>query len=284
MKNEMRRVLFVVFNIYLFSASYAINDSLLQIRENEIMQEIQKLDKFSSQEENSKINKRINESMQSLLKYKESFTYSFTSLKSRISIMESPDNQFRIFTWNSVSNKGEYENFGYIQTFNKKNDSYHYYQLFDKSDSLENPMNLKLYSKNWFGAVYYKLIPFESKGKDFYLLFGWDGNNLLSTKKVIDVISFENGLLSFGAPVFNFENELKSRIVFEYSVKTNMALDYNEKKKMIIFDHLSPSKPIYTGKFEFYGPDFSYDAFVFENEIWNYVTDIDIRNQKPQKK
>jgi hypothetical protein len=31
---------------------------------------------------------------------------------------------------------------------------------------------------------------------------------------------------------------------------------------------------------EYYGPDFSQDAFIFENEIWNLQLDIDARNEE----
>ena len=43
-----------------------------------------------------------------------------------------------------------------------------------------------------------------------------------------------------------------------------MMLRYDDKLKMIVFDHLSPSKPSYEGKYQYYGPDFSYDGLIFE--------------------
>jgi hypothetical protein len=48
---------------------------------------------------------------------------------------------------------------------------------------------------------------------------------------------------------------------------------------MIIFDHLSPSKPSYAGNYQYYGPDFSYDGLKFEQGIWELVENVDIRNQ-----
>jgi len=58
-----------------------------------------------------------------------------------------------------------------------------------------------------------------------------------------------------------------------------MSLQWNEKMNMIIFDHLSPSKPSYTGNYQFYGPDFSYDGLEVVNGYWDLVEDIDIRNK-----
>ena len=48
--------------------------------------------------------------------------------------------------------------------------------------------------------------------------------------------------------------------------------------KMIMFDHLSPSRPSYTGNYEYYGPDFSYDGFRFEKDAWVLTEQIDMRN------
>jgi len=49
---------------------------------------------------------------------------------------------------------------------------------------------------------------------------------------------------------------------------------------MIVFDHLSPSKPSLVGVYEFYGPDFSYDGYKFEKGMLELYPDIDIRNIK----
>jgi hypothetical protein len=59
-----------------------------------------------------------------------------------------------------------------------------------------------------------------------------------------------------------------------------MSLRYDPTHKRIVFDHLSPSKPSYEGNYEFYGPDFSYDAFTFIDNTWVLVENIDIRNNE----
>jgi len=43
------------------------------------------------------------------------------------------------------------------------------------------------------------------------------------------------------------------------------------KMNMIIFDHLSPSKPSYTGNYQFYGPDFSYDGLEVLMDIGTWL-------------
>ena len=40
----------------------------------------------------------------------------------------------------------------------------------------------------------------------------------------------------------------------EYSAKVQMSLTWNEKMNMLVFDHLSPSKPSYTGNYSITDP------------------------------
>jgi hypothetical protein len=48
---------------------------------------------------------------------------------------------------------------------------------------------------------------------------------------------------------------------------------------MIVFDHLSPANESYTGNYQYYGPDLSFDALRFENGIWELKENIDVRNR-----
>ena len=62
-----------------------------------------------------------------------------------------------------------------------------------------------------------------------------------------------------------------------------MSLRYEKKKKMIVFDHLSPSSPSLKGKYEYYGPDFTYDGFSFKKGIWHYRKNLEMRNDGNRK-
>jgi hypothetical protein len=57
-----------------------------------------------------------------------------------------------------------------------------------------------------------------------------------------------------------------------------MSLRYDPQKKMIVFDHLSPTKPSLEGQYEFYGPDFTYDGLKFEKGVWEHYQNIEITN------
>jgi hypothetical protein len=107
---------------------------------------------------------------------------------------------------------------------------------------------------------------------------------------VIEPIEFtKDGRLSyFGKEVFTIpkapdaprtrSKSLPYRDVLEYSSDGRTALDYDINKKMIIFDHLVPIEPIYTDIRSYYGPDFTYDAYILEKGEWKFIENIDARN------
>jgi hypothetical protein len=59
-----------------------------------------------------------------------------------------------------------------------------------------------------------------------------------------------------------------------------MNLSYNEKMKMIVFDHLSPSESKYAGQYMYYGPDFSYDGLLFKDKKWFYQAHLDLKRSE----
>ena len=230
--------------------------------------------------------------LESALLTEKSFDYPFDSIAT-IAKLTSPDNKFRIFNWNIKKSDYTYEYFGFIQAWNKKQSRYVLYPLTDKSESIVNPENQTLDNTNWFGVHYYKIIYNKTGKKKYYTLLGWDGNNKLTQKKVIDVISFNsNDKPVFGATIFKFNKKTYKRIVFEYSSTVSMSLKYEKqymlygkkKRTMIIFDRLSPLDPGFVGQYQFYYPETNlFDAFVFKSGKWDFVKDVDARMSKKSK-
>ncbi len=243
--------------------------------------------------EKKKLNQKIISIFENILTNDSSFTYPFDSLK-LMGKLTSPDNMLRIYNWNLTYNDGTYEYFGFIQYYFKKEKKYLIFPLIDKSDEITTPEKASLNNFNWYGALYYQIILKKHTKKKYYTLLGWDGNNEFTNKKNIDVLYFnKNNEPCFGAQIFKIENlpattfwqagKKMKRVIFEFSSRLAMMLRYDDKLKMIVFDHLSPSKPSYEGKYQYYGPDFSYDGFMFEKGKWNYYPDIDVRNPKDKK-
>jgi hypothetical protein len=207
-------------------------------------------------------------------------TYPFDSLK-EIGIISSPDNLVRIVNWNLPLRDGTHQYFGYIQAFSTKLKKWQLFKLNDCSSTIKNSENYTSDHQKWFGMLYYKIIPVKHKKKKYYTLLAWDGNDKLTSKKIIDVLTFNaDGTPHFGADVFKLEKKTVKRVVFEYSAQAVMSLKYNEDKKLIVFDHLAPSQSKLEGQFQYYGPDFSFDALNFSKGKWIYIPDIDARNNR----
>jgi hypothetical protein len=228
--------------------------------------------------EKEKINDEIIIKFEQALAIKESFSFPFDSLKN-IGKIISPDKRLRLFTWNIPFSDGTHKYFGFIQYYPPRAKDFHVYRLTDRKADIDLPEEKILSDTNWFGALYYELVEARHEGATYYTLLGFDFNNLLTSKKIVDILYFRSDTIPvFGKPVFNYQDNLLNRIIFEYSSKVSMSLKYNKNLKMIIYDHLSPSKPSYKDHYMFYGPDFSYDGLEFRDGTWNEIRDVDVRN------
>jgi len=215
----------------------------------------------------------------SALKLPNSFAFPFDSVVS-ISIMRSPDNQFRIFTWHLRTDDGHYRYYGAIQKNDPKKLSL--YPLFDNSAFIQNPQDTALNNDSWYGAHYYTIIVpkrWFSKNKK-YVLLGWKGHNQNSQQKVIDVLSFsKDGRPIFGADIIKLKDKTQHRMVFEYTSQAVMMLRYLNDKKWIVYDHLAAPNARSEGNFEVYGPDLSYDGLKYRRGKWILMEKIDLRNE-----
>ena len=233
----------------------------------------------SSEPERINANYSFIKTLIAALKKPRSFNYGFDSLKS-ISVLTADDQRFKIFTWNIMNKDGSYRFYGTVQ-MNNPDGKLQMFPLVDYSSSFKNPKDSVTTNDKWFGAQYYKIIPVTYNVPiPYYILLGWKGNTVKTTKKVIEVLYFKNNKAYFGLPVFenDKDNVNAKRIIFQYNRSVSMALNYEPKDGMIIFDHLSPPDEKLAGKFELYGPDFSYDGFRLQNGKWKLVEDLQLKN------
>jgi hypothetical protein len=212
------------------------------------------------------------------LKTQTSFTYPFDSLK-RVSIVKSPDNSFRIISWFVPLDDGSYRFFGTVQ-MSTKDGKLKLYPLIDNTENIADP-NLIGNNKNWYGARYYEIIPVVINGQQpYYVLAGWKGNNAKTTKKVLDVLSFNKDEPVFGKPVFEGPkgSPLKNRVVFEYNKLNSMTLTLDKTLNMIVFDHLAPFSADMTGNYEYYASDLSFDAYKILNGKLKLIENVELKN------
>lgn len=215
----------------------------------------------------------------SALKVPYSFNFPFDSLKA-ISIQASSDKRFRIFSWHVMNADGSYRYYGTVQ-MNNPDGKLQMYPLVDYTSSFKNASDTVTTNDKWYGSQYYRIIPVINNVKTpYYILLGWKGNTAKSTKKVIDVLYFKDNKAYFGMPVFDGdkENPTKKRTIFEYDRRASMVLNFDPKTGTIIFDHLAPPDDKLKGRFELYGPDFSYDGYKLANGRWRLVEDIEVKN------
>src|SRR6201991_4310603 len=89
----------------------------------------------------------------SALKVPNSFLFPFDSVKS-ISIINSPDNRFRIMSWHVVNQDGSYRFYGTIQL--NTGGPLKMFPLEDYSPLLKTPEDSVTDNHKWYGAQYYK--------------------------------------------------------------------------------------------------------------------------------
>lgn len=225
-------------------------------------------------------NARFIKMLVTALKTPSSFSYPFDSLKS-ISIMKSPDNAFRIFSWFLPHEDGTYRFFGTIQ-MQTKDGSLKLFPLIDDTENIKDA-NQVTSNKNWYGARYYQVIPVASNSQQpYYILLGWKGKNAKSSKKVIEILSFDKA----GQPVFGKAvidglkgQATKNRVVFEYNKLNTMTLNLDKTVGMIVFDHLAPLSKEMEGNFEFYASDSSFDAYKVVGGRLKLVENVEMKNE-----
>jgi hypothetical protein len=259
-------------DLYKYTPQFnAYQDTLKQLGSNMINSE--------SEPERMNANYAFAKTLVRALKLPHSFNYGFDSLKA-ITIQNSPDNRFRIFSWHVMFNDGSFRYYGAIQ-MNNTDGKLQLHGLTDYSPLIKNPADTVTTADKWYGAQYYKIIPVSYNVRvPYYILLGWKGNNVKTNKKVIEVLYFKDGKPYFGMPVFDgdAENAKSKRIIFEYTRQASMLLNYQPKDGMLLFDHIAPSDPKLKGQFEAYGPDFSYDGYKLINGRWKLVQDIPLKN------
>ncbi|MCK7554615.1 hypothetical protein MKQ70_06200 [Chitinophaga sedimenti] len=209
------------------------------------------------------------------LKVPGSFYYKFDSLRT-VSIKYPKDSTFRIFTWALQRDDRSFRHFGAIQLKTADN-GLKLFPLFDNSDYINN-WDTITGPKAWIGCLYYNILQTQYFNKQYYTLFGWDGNNFQSQKKLIDMLSFENGQPVFGAPMFSFAEDTirkptRNRFYIEYKQDVNVSLNYNPEMQLVVYDHLI-SESNEPGKPATYVPDMDYEGFRWKAGKWVHVEKI----------
>jgi hypothetical protein len=213
----------------------------------------------------------IRQKLGEMLRDKNSFFYPFDSLQ-YLGKIYSDDNKVRIYSWNCELTGFRQQFYGFVQT-EKTCVPLRSSQTYIPDPQKDIPLN------NWYGALYYKAVRIEKGNQAKYILLGWSRLNERHSFKVIDVLAFDDKKASLGAPIFELDNGKNARMVFDYCSNVRMTINYDEKKKKIVFDHLSPTG-MELDEDRCNAPDMSYDALVRKGKRWVLKKDVDARNRK----
>ncbi len=241
--------------------------------EDSLMILFMELGSATSPDKQKQLNTSIIDILKETLKNPGSFDYPFDSVPS-MGKAYSQDRSLRIYSWHYSESPVRHHYSGFLQLRDKESNRIDLFFLNHKETNDKNIENRSFSHKNWYGALYYQVHKIHYDNRKFYTLIGFDFNNYFTNVKIIDVLTFIENKPVFGYPIFRFGDDLKHRIVFEYSAGVVMFLRYVPDLDMIVYDHLSPSLPRFRGQYRYYGPDLSYDALRFKNGFWVHVSDI----------
>jgi len=218
------------------------------------------------------VNKSIIPLFVKALREPGSFNYPFDNLE-YIAKTYAPDSTFRMFTWFVKLDNGESRYFGAIQQNDEENKIIPFFQ---NKTEITDIRNAKLNPQKWYGAIYYNITKVSDKQRNYYMLYGWDGGSFLSTKKILDVLYFDEDSIKLGAPIIESKRgkEPISRLILEYKKEAAVSINFDEELQMIVYDHIIPEDGKSFGMYPTYIPDGSYEALQFKNGMWQYVEKV----------
>lgn len=273
------RKFFLIICLFLVHAAIAQNLAELELS---LSEKLQQLRKAKSNGEINKINTQFTKEMSEFVRKEGAFEFEFTLLPT-VADLKSEDGLVRIVHWNLEYTDFTYSYAGFILRKDLDNETTIVYNLVDVTDPYTLIPEQVVDSKNWYGALYYRIIPVEFNDDMQYVLFGWDGATTSSNFKLIDVLVFKGNSAKFGSPLFVAKKKVQKRVVFEYADKSSMSIKMDEKRNRIVFDHLSPETPALTGIYSYYVPDFSYDAYVWEEDRFILNEDVIAVNDEAER-
>jgi hypothetical protein len=211
------------------------------------------------------------------LKTSHSFDYPFDSLRT-ISHLYAPDSSFRIFTWQVIRDQSLHRRHGAIQ-MRTPDGSLKLFPLIDRAHLINTPADTVTNHEWWIGSIYYRIVKKEHQGKSFYTLLGYDEHTMRSTRKRIEILTFDpGGQPTFGGNYISFQQDTvrkapQSRFWIEYKKDGNARMQYDTEMDMIIYDHLISESNEPAKKYT-YIPDGDYEGFKWVNGQWVHIEKV----------
>lgn len=258
---------FIFVGICAFGQDYDVNRT-----EDRLLIKLETLRNAENDQAKEAANEDFKSDLEAVLEHEEAFDHPFSLLTS-VGFIDSKDKMVRIINWNVEQDDKSQRYYGFVQHYDKRKKTLSVTELKEDVWGIKQPEDV-IEAANWYGALYYKIIPVKKGSRTIYTVLGWDGNTTMSNIKLIDAMYINGRSVKFGSPIFKVGKETKKRMFYEHSEKVTMILRYENDRKRIMMDHLSPEAPTMKGYYSFYVPDLSYDAFIFENNKWTLKEDV----------
>lgn len=193
-----------------------------------------------------------------------------SELNSNIVRLAPEDLSFEMFTWQYEGENNVWNYDGLVRLKSGK-----VYVLSREQRDYDRIRFEEFSPENWYGAVYFHLLP-ETFGKeDYFMLFGFAQNSRLEKFKIIETFHIKNDQIIFGSKEFKIKEEngdeiLTNRHVIRYSQQSNCTLTYEPKSKMIVFDHITKYETPNQKNVFMLVPDGTYEAFNYQSGKWKF--------------
>jgi hypothetical protein len=262
--------------IYISLALNSNAQSGLDSCEKKLYDHFLELRSASGNDEKLKINDSICWLLSDYVRTDSIFSHRFSSIRN-LGQITSSDSSLKMLCWNLLLDdfKGKY--FTYLVNKNEDGKIKVYFLSADYNS--DTPDSDTTYSQqNWYGALYYDARSFYADGEKYWTVLGIDFGDPEVTRKIIDVLSFDkNDSIIFGKKLFETSTSLRYRRVFQYASSGTMTLRFISDTS-IVFDHLVPIMSENARNRVFYGSDYSYDSYVFQDGTWKFRLNVDARN------
>lgn len=218
--------------------------------------------------------------MRTALDDPKSFKTNFDTIP-KLTDLRSGDKFFRLLNWNLAMDDGTFRYYCFMQHYNRKEKQFVVTELKRGYRGIEGEDRKVFSDRDWYGALYYKIVPSKMKKKSrkrTYMLLGWDGHNEFSTIKFVDVMVLTPKGIRFGEDLFDIPHKTNiRRLILEYKADASVSLQYDEKLERFIFNKLVPMEADLLGLPEFYIPLLEFDALEWKRRKWTLVQDVDVR-------
>ena len=238
--------------------------------------------KGSSNETRSHANEKFHQLLDSILHTPGGELLSLYQVKA-LSVIQSRDKRLKAITWMLSMDRGStFYYHGYLIVKPDSKAPVSIKRLLSRTDINRDELeSIRFTDSSWVGCIYYDIVQTSYRKKTYYLILGWAPQSTLVTRKLAEALRLNDDGSIAGQPTIRAGGKSRSRLVFDYNSSATMSLRFEQKLKMVVMDHLSPSdpRPEARGTYSLYGPDLSYDGLRFLKGYWQLIRDIDVRNR-----